>query len=329
VKFDSQTNLQIVNGGLVAEGTALAPIALTSLAATPSPGDWRGVELQSGTAGGTKLAYVNFEYCGQADGACIDIGGGNSAPKPDRVAIDHVTFAHVGAKANAIRELPADARYKITNCTFAPGAIQAGQYAIYVLAASFAGIGAGNVYNGALIDIDGGTVSTTTDWSDPGTPIAVTKGIVVAGPTTPVLTVAAGSILKFAANAYLWVGLDASVGKFVASGTATDRVTFTSLASSPSPGDWEGIVVNMSNQAVIDYADIQYAGGSHGSLPVGGVVVQGNQLDSGKLTMTNSTVSNSAGYGVNIACRNSGVSLIGCTFTNNAMADQGPGPVCP
>jgi hypothetical protein len=88
-------------------------------------------------------------------------------------------------------------------------------------------------------------VDTTTDWADPGTPVAVTKEIRITGPSTQVLTIAPRSIFKFAPNALLLVGPRSAhlPGKLIVSGTAADRVTFTSIASASSKGDWAGIQV--------------------------------------------------------------------------------------
>jgi hypothetical protein len=325
MQFDADVALWIGYNGagqLVAEGTAAAPILMTSKAVVPGPGDWVGVQLWDSTANGTKLAYLKLDYCGDADGGCI---AATSGVKSDRVTIDHVTIDHVGAQANGIVEKGTDSRFNITNCSFPAGAIQSGQYAIYVDAASFSAIGTTNSFAGAMIDLDGGDIVTTTSWGNPGTPIAVTSDIRVQGVSTPVLTVAAGSVFKFGAGNVIWVGYS-DAGKLVVSGTApaAEHVTLTSLASTPSKGDWNGIIVWGTSQASLTFTDILYAGGD--DTAAGGVAANSDQA---VVSMSDSSVSNSAGYGVYVACDNASVSTTNCTFTNNTNSDIGPGPVCP
>lgn len=55
-----------IQGNLVAVGTALQPITLTSGEASPAPGDWSGLELLDSP--GSQLAYVTVAYAGGASG---------------------------------------------------------------------------------------------------------------------------------------------------------------------------------------------------------------------------------------------------------------------
>jgi hypothetical protein len=307
-------------GQLLATGTATAPIVLTSKATTPGPGDWDGIQLYNGTANGTKLAYLKLDYCGTANGGCIE---GTSGVKTGFVTIDNVTIDHVGAKGNGIIENGAASNFKITNCTFPAGAIQTGQYAIYVEAPSFAGIGAGNIYNGAMINLAGGDLDASTTWVAPGTPIVVTELLRVQGAATPVLTIGAGMAFKFAAAMGIWVGYG-DPGKLVVNGTAAARVDMTSLASAPRAGDWQGIIVWNAAEATLAYTDIAYAGGYASA--AGGVAANSNDS---RVSLSNCSVTGSAGYGVYVDCDNPNVTATGCTFTGNALADLGPGPSCP
>jgi hypothetical protein len=327
MQFAADTGIWVGYSGamaqLVAEGTAAAPIVMTSKANTPGAGDWEGITLWEGTANGTKLAYLKLDYCGANNGGCVNAVGA----KADRVTIDHVTIDHVGPKADGISAQVTDAHIKIDNCSFPAGAIQAGQYAISVFAPSFEDIGTNNSFAGALIQLDGGTIGTDTDWTNPGTTVVVTRDIRVEGVSSPVLTVAAGTTFKMGGGTALWIAYGSVGAKLVVNGTATAHVTFTSLSSAPSKGDWNGIVTWGSGQAVLTYADISYAGG----YVAGGVAANS---DKSVVTMTNSTVSNIKGYGVFIACTNAStyhqvVTLTGCTFSGNDNIDQGPGPICP
>jgi hypothetical protein len=73
-------NGQITNkvGVLVAQGTADDPIVFTSGAATPAPGDWKGLWLD--TSPGSRLDHVIIEYAGGSNG----ISSGNCRPERTR-----------------------------------------------------------------------------------------------------------------------------------------------------------------------------------------------------------------------------------------------------
>jgi hypothetical protein len=319
LQFADQTNIWVGHnaaGQLVAEGTATAPITFTSKNATPGAGDWDGIHLWGSTANGTKLAYVKLDYCGRGI-ACIFADG----VKPDRLTVDHATIDHVGSTSNGIDVSATDSRVKITNSTFPTGAIAPGNYAISVDANSFAAIGAGNLFNGALIEVSGGTIATgVVNWVDPGTTIAITRPLDINGATTPVLNLGGGMTLKFAADTYIWVG-HSNPGKLSAVGTATARVKLTSLAAVPGPGDWTGIIVWDKGQLVLDYVDLAYAGAS------GSGAVEMDAVN-GSVKITNSTISNSAGYGVYVNCDNT-ASTVDATNTFTSNADGAKGPVCP
>jgi len=279
-------------GKLVAVGTAQSPITFTSAASTPSDGDWSNVYFWGGTMGGSQLAYAKLDYCGSGGYGCI----AGFSVKPNRVTIDHVTIAHVGAGSNGITEFDADSNFVITNSTL--GASARG-YAISAQAPSFAGIGATNTFtDGATIELGGGTVSTTTSWVDPGTAIAVTSALIVDGPTTPVLTIGPGMTFKFGVDLALGVGYSDG-GKLVIAGTAAKHVVLTSASSSPSQGDWKAIQVWGSGKATISYADISYAG-SDGK--TGGAVILEEGNSTSQLLVDHTSLTNSLGYGVYLPC---------------------------
>ena len=319
LRFDPDVGIGIgysTAAKLVAVGTATNPITFTSSNATPSAGDWVGIVLWSGTMGGTQIAYANLDYCGSSY-SCIQ----GSGVKPARVTIDHVAISHVGAGHNGIEEDDADSTFTISNSTFSNiPTTPTQQYAISVQAPSFAGIDSTNTFNGgAMIELAGGTVSVSTDWKNPGATVAVTSALSLGGTTTPILTIAAGSVFKFAADTYLWVGYSYA-GNLKVNGTLAANVVFTSLNTSPAPGDWAGITLWGSGRATIQYANISYGGGSS----AGDVTVKS---DTNVLDIENSKLTNSAGYAISIPCGSAAtVTNTGNTFASNASGNVGPGP---
>jgi hypothetical protein len=322
IRFNPNTKLAVGYNGyskLVAAGTAAEPIVLTSANNSPGAGDWAGVQLWGNTANGTILSYLRLDYCGSNGDACL-YGQG---VKPNRVIVDHVIFSHVGAGSDAIMQKSIDSNFIISNCTFnnIPTSPTM-QYAISAYAPSFPGIDSTNAFNGSMVQIMGGTVSYNMVWKNIGAVVAVTDDIKIEGPVSPTLTVAAGSVFKFASGTGISVGYS-SPGRLVLAGTAASRVTLMSLAGNPSPGAWEGITLGYNSSANIAYSNIYHAGSDDGSA-IGAVSVIAN---SSNLSMQNSNISLSSSYGIGVPCNSTAAIInMGNTFSSNAKGTIGPGP---
>ena len=318
LRFEPDTKIWIGYGSagkIVAVGTAVRSITFTSANTTPGAGDWAGISLWSNTMNGSTLAYAKFDYCGSNGDACI-LGSG---AKANRVSIDHVTIAHVGSGSDGIWQKDVDSNFAIGNCTFNDiPSTPTQQYAISVSVQSFAGIDATNVFGGnAMIQLMGGNLNTSATWKNLGTTVAVTDDLRVEGAATPTLTIPAGSTFKFAADTKLWIGYS-DPGSLVVNGTATSKVTFTSLNATPGAGDWVGIVV-WTGSASLRYTTISYAGSDKGA-----VTVVGNTTT---LDVQNCTLSNSASYGIGIPCGSTAtLTNTNNTFPANTTGDVGPGP---
>jgi len=341
--FEGGLGLEIGNadsGRLVAVGTAQNPITFTSAALPPLPGDWGAIRLFDGTLTGTQIAYVRIDSCGADRSGCI-VGDGVS---PDAVTIDHVTIDQVGPDSDGILEWDSDSNFVITNSTFSN--IPDGQYAISVQAPSFAGIGAGNTFNNrAMIELVGGTISSTTSWVDPGTAIAVTDSLWIEGVDSPVLTLGAGMTFKFTVKSpatLLSIGYGGP-GSLITAGTVGKHVVLTSLATSPDLGDWVGVQVWPGGTANISYADISYAGADGGGDGAGDLILEDGNSAS-KIVVGNSSFSYSLGYGIYVACTDTAVTPQATVTLNDGItyafnesdmtntgdpADNvGPGPDC-
>ena len=281
---------------LVAVGTVQDPIVFTSAASTPAAGDWGGIDFWDYTMAGCQIAYAKLDYCGSNDDGCI-VG---SNVKPNRVTLDHLTIDHVGTRSDGILENDADSNFVITNSSFSNiPTLPFPSYAISVQAPSFAGIGAGNVFNGgAMIELVGGTIAATTAWTNPGTAIAVTDDVIVDGTGGPVLTLGAGMTLKFDAQRTFSVALSTS-GVLVLAGTPANHVTFTSLLATPTPGVWEGVQVWDGGKAQLSYADISYGGYDGDS---GGDVILENGNSISQIVADHSSFTYSLGWGIYVPC---------------------------
>ena len=284
------------SGRLVAVGTAQNPTTFTSAALAPTPGDWSSIVFLDSAMAGNQIAYAKLDYCGADRNACI-VGDG---VHPNRVTLDHLTIDHVGPGSDGILEYDEDSNFVIANSTFSriPTApLQ--QYAISVMALSFAGIGAGNTFNGgSMIEIQGGTIASTTSWVDPGTTIAVTDDLVVDGANSPVLTLGPGMTFKFGPDRSFDIGW-AATGKLVVAGTAAKQVTLTSLLAVPNPGAWAGVNVWDDSSAQLSYADIAYGGGAGQG---GGDLTLENGNSTSRLVVDHSSFTYSLGYAIYLPC---------------------------
>lgn len=109
-------------------------------------------------------------------------------------------------------------------------------------------------------------------------------------------------------------------GKIVAKGTEDDPIVLTSANSSPSGGDWDGIVFEDQANAgsVLDHVTISYAGGGGGSAAKAGLTVYGDVAEK-RISVTNSTFQHNAKCGVaNDHARATFAKFEGNTFKDNA-----------
>jgi hypothetical protein len=171
----------------------------------------------------------------------------------------------------------------------------------------------------------------------------------VGGRTAPVtLTLKPGVVLRFprtggAPGARVKFGTNGNapdnlLGVLNAVGTAARPITFTSGEASPAPGDWIGLWLNTANGSRLDHVIIEYAGAPSG-INSGNCKPAGTGDDAGLLVgsfstqyvppadlITNSRISQSAGFGINAMWQATSVSdpnlTAGNVFQNNALCRQ-------
>ena len=148
----------------------------------------------------------------------------------------------------------------------------------------------------------------TTDTSlPPNTSYRVTIGnLHIANGAT--LTIGAGVTIFF--NTDCELTLDAT-SRLVTNGTSESPIIFTSSASSPKKGDWDGITVN-SNDANFIYCVIEYAGmSSYNTLNLGG---------GSSTTISHCTIAHNAYDAIDASALASG--SINATITDTAIYDN-------
>ena len=316
-----------VQGKLNAIGTATAPIVFTSYTDS-NAGYWRGILVTStGEMVGDnikiryaqiagynksaldvhgKLTLTNSEIIdSNGQGIHIDTSSdvlisGNKIvnAKSNGIYIKNVTTGTLTVENNTIEGNGATGiafeNYGIGTLSIKGNTIKDNKgYAIYVplggLKSSIFGAIQNNIYTnnineGALFD---GIVTTGTPTID----LTLNAGTYymdgsITIPTGKVLTVEPGVVIKAKAR---FNGEIIVQGKLNAIGTATAPIVFTSYTDS-SAGYWRGILVTSTGEMVGDNIKIRYAqiaGYNKSALDV-----------HGKLTLTNSEISNSNGYSI-------------------------------
>jgi parallel beta-helix repeat protein len=101
---------------------------------------------------------------------------------------------------------------------------------------------AGTVYDGS-----GGP------WTTANSPYIVVENVTV--PQGELLTIEPGVVVKFDGFYNIFVE-----GTLNATGTSSNRITFTSNKSNPSTLDWEGIQIYIAGKAYLGFSDISYSG---------------------------------------------------------------------
>ncbi|MFS4447325.1 IPT/TIG domain-containing protein [Maribacter sp. 2307UL18-2] len=140
------------------------------------------------------------------------------------------------------------------------------------------------------------------------------------------ITIQAGTILEFETGAGLVLGSPGvdcipTTGSLNAQGTTEEPIVFRGAAE--GQGTWLGIGINSSTSAnLFTYCEIS-GGGSKQLYNAGG---QGNIVIhcSGNLTVENSTVKDSGGWGIDFVQGGNSLSETGNTFSNNLSGDIAP-----
>ncbi|CAN7253760.1 stalk domain-containing protein [Paenibacillus sp. LjRoot153] len=107
-------------------------------------------------------------------------------------------------------------------------------------------------------------------WGVCGSPHFVKDDIYVEGKDSPNLVIEAGAVFRFENGAGILVGLNAP-GGLVIEGTENNPSIFTADTAGAQPGFWKGIHYyeqTVKGRASIDFAHIEYAGGSTGAVTV-------------------------------------------------------------
>lgn len=313
IKFTQGSEISVGSGDfgtIKAIGTEKDPIIFTSNASVKNRGDWNGIYLYEGANG------CEFEFC------TFEFGGGYS----EWDGVINMSEANVSFK----------------NCTFT----ESGSYAIVAEESGFSAfennlfsentgnpinidadfihtIGVDNSFTGSGVLVDGEDIEISGEYTwrklsvpyifDNHTNIGSEQGAVI-------INIEPGTTIQMMSGAEIAVSLYSRYGAIVANGTADQMITFTSNSAYPDKGDWDGIwfYENTLAQTSFDYCVFSYAGGYNET----GNLNLRNDCGS-NISVSNSIISNSAGYGVYIDDEDFvKPTLINNTYSNNTFGDK-------
>jgi hypothetical protein len=283
IKFNAGASLTIgytSNATIIANGTASNPITFTSTALLPAAGAWEGLYFDSHTLNNSSLSYCLIQYAGSNSSyGAVNIDGCD-------LALDHVTISNSGSYGiwtNYVNNYGGFMTF--TNSTIN----QTAKYGIVINAQKAGTIGTGNVLTnvpGILITGDFRSTSAQT-WKNLNVPYVITNEVDIDG----TLTIEPGTTFRFDASGWLSIGYYTAT-TFIADGTSSLPILFSTTSTSPIAGAWRGITFygNTQPNSKMNYCTIDYAGSNnYGALHL---------VDDASINFTNNTVRNSSSYGI-------------------------------
>ena len=298
-------------GGFALEGTAEAPVVLTSAALAPAPGDWDKLVITPLTKPAV-LRHVVLRDAGRFETsggkAALLIGG----PVDDVTDVRIEDCAGHGVWVQEAAPQPTHLEGLVIASSGLP-ALNVAPKHLGLLAADV------TLPEGGSVTVRAGDLATAVDLSaEPHHAKIEGKVALVDGGT---LALGPGTTWAFAQGAGLWVGEDpAHAATLVAEGAADAPVTFSSAAATPAAGDWDKLLLGPGCQGrgcTLAHVAIAFGGGGDVPAPADLAVVDCDA------TLTNVTLDDSAGWGLWVSS-DATPTMTAVTGTRNAQGFQGP-----
>ncbi|MEX1347818.1 MAG: right-handed parallel beta-helix repeat-containing protein, partial [Desulfobacterales bacterium] len=333
-------------GALSVQGTAESPVAFTSNAESPAPGDWKGIYFRNETHdAATLLEHCVVEYGGHTQNANIYFANANPVINNSTIRFSSSDGIYLSNSSPAIdnNTITNNSNYGISGNIYSAGFItdntlsDNGQAAINIHP-SAAGRVSGNSGSGNgqdLIRVYGGELRANSTWVKQELPFGITGDITVSSwdfsdhsnPCSVTLTIEPGVQIRFNPGTGLIVGITfhsnaGYYGALSAQGTADSPIIFTSNAASPAPGDWKGIYFRNETHdsaTLLEHCIVEYGGHTNNA---------NLYLSNAKPTIQYNTIRNSSHSGLyingggsndaSIRCNNLKDNLYGVYVVNNA-----------
>lgn len=284
------------NGAIIANGTAQKPIRFTyrrtNLTSVIQKGSWYGIYFgQRNLFNTTKLRYCIIEGAGKDNTPCIELDKTTLFLESSSI----YSCAGIGIKATG--ESSGFSSFQGNTLS------ECGSYLLQGTAEALNNLDDDNTLtptDNKGIALLGGNITLDCTLTKQALPYTVLGSLYV---DDAQLTIKSGCTLEFTNGTSLNIGKE-HPASLIALGKATEPILFTSAATNPQPGDWQGLMFhanNLSSLTLIKYAIIDYAGQTVNN-------IQGAINTSTQLRMENSLIRNSYTYG--LYC-NTGVTISG------------------
>ncbi len=293
-----------------AEGTAAKNIIFRGI--DKVKGSWRLIEINSNNLN-NKLAYVQIMHTGSTASSNQKTAILVKSNVSGRLSIKNTSISqsdgyavYIDGNTGSFSEFSDN---NFSNNTLAPMRIGAEA----LLAIDKSSVYTGNGTQAIVVASSG---NTNVRFDNPGTIKAagVPYHVLSSLELRDDITFEPGVSCLFAAGLRLWVTSD---GAIVADGTATDKITFSGLAQ--NPGAWWGIeLASPSTSNSINHGIISYGGDPAGR---SGNIYMVGATPGSRLMITNSTISNSATYGILRAAGTTNLSEASNNFSGNAAGN--------
>jgi hypothetical protein len=302
VQFQDPDDAFVVDGTLVARGTASAPIRFTSDETLKAPGQWEAIIFRGANTNSI------LEYCVIESAAALGLSDESIRLENASPIIRNCTISN--SRLHGMTLLLSDA--VVENCLFSGnGSTNRGAYAIAMrtdcLPQFKNNSATNNVHN--AIGVFGYNFSRTGTWVKDNLPYTVVDDLFVNSART--LTIAPGVIVQFQDEDD---GLLVD-GTLIAQGTANAPIRFTSDESAKAPGQWEALVFRSgSTNSILDHCIVEYAAAR-------GIADEAIRCESISPIILNTTVSQSRMHGINLLLSDSRIE--NSVFLNNGTTNDG------
>jgi len=297
LSFDQGGSLTVSgSSALVAEGTCADPIVFTGDQATR--GYWRGLYITGSDQQRSSMANCVVEYAGSSDFYYGDVPACLTVVEGSRLDVDNCTFqqsAGYGVNIGSNVQLTSFSNVAATGS--ADGAAFVHTSSAHFLAGS--GTYAGNDRDIVFVDADSDVGSgMDVRWDALDVPYRVSGQAECSGDGH--LTIQAGSTVEFTQNSGLTVHDSAQLTAdgIVPETEATRPITFTGVQQ--TRGYWNGLYFTEADQvpSTLRHCIVEYGGAQeyyYASVPANVAVANG-----ARVTVSNTTIRESGGYGFNL-----------------------------
>ncbi len=320
--FDNDMYMRIDDtGALIAVGTEADPIVFTGI--NKIKGAWRGLYFVDSNNPLNELNNVTLEYGGSTE-ISSTLGKANLGISyflgSTRIKINNVTFQESDGYGMSI-DYRSDAELSEFNSnTFSNNqlaGLRINPLQIVSLDDQSNYIdNNGNDYIEVYTNSSSEDIPNTVTWINPGVKLLIDGDIHIVGD----LSINPGLVMEFESNSGLRVD---SEGSLSAIGTANEHILLT--GKTKSAGAWKGLqfFATTDPNNALDYVDIEYGGQVEYGVDKANLNVQDFSAES-TVNVTNSSFTNSAGYGIAIA-NGSAVTPVDFatanTFSGNALGN--------